>query len=78
MNIQGALLFLVGGLNYFILHAHNKVMDAFILGLVIYGVFENTNLALFKKWPTMVILDTLWGGILFASTTYILNIMFFT
>ena len=79
INIQGALLcymFLVGGLNYFILHVHNKVMDAFILGLVIYGVFESTNLALFKRWPpTMVILDTLWGGILFASTTYILNII---
>ena len=77
MNIYGAVIcyiFLVFGLNYFILNANKGVLDAFILGLVIYGVYETTNLALFKKWPSyMVVLDTLWGGVLFASTTYIIK-----
>jgi uncharacterized membrane protein len=77
MNIYGAILCyacLVLGLNYFILNAKKGIMDAFILGIVIYGVYETTNLALFKKWPSyMVVLDTLWGGILFASTTYIIK-----
>jgi uncharacterized membrane protein len=77
MNIYGAIvcyIFLVFGLNYFILNDNKSVMDAFILGIVIYGVYETTNLALFKKWSINVaILDTLWGGILFALTTYIIK-----
>ena len=40
--------------------------------MVIYAVFELTNLALFKNWFMLsVIIDTLWGGILFALTTAI-------
>ena len=77
MNIYGAVIcyiFLVFGLNYFILNSNKSVMDAFILGIVIYGVYETTNLALFKKWPTyIVIIDTIWGGILFGLTTYIIK-----
>ena len=77
MNIYGAIvcyIFLVFGLNYFILNDNKSVMDAFILGIVIYGVYETTNLALFKKWSINVaLLDTLWGGILFALTTYIIK-----
>lgn len=65
-------LFLVYGLNYFILQYKRPIFDAFILGLVIYGVFETTNKALFSKWNWFsVFIDTLWGGILFALTTYI-------
>lgn len=77
INIFGVILcyiFLVFGLNYFILNTNKSVLDAFILGLIIYGVFESTNLALFKKWHlSIVVLDTLWGGILFALTTYIIK-----
>lgn len=77
VNMYGAVacyILLVLGLNYFILSANKSVMDAFILGIVIYGVFETTNLALFKKWPTYIaVIDTLWGGILFALTTYIIK-----
>ncbi len=65
-------LFLIGGLNYFILQQHKSVMDAFLLGLVIYGVYETTTYAAFKKWRIQtVLLDTLWGGVLFATTTYL-------
>ena len=77
INMHGAIIcyiFLVLGLNYFIISPNKGVMDAFILGLVIYAVFESTNLALFKKWPYyFVLVDTLWGGILFASTTYLIR-----
>ena len=66
--------FLIFGLNYFILRSHRPVGDAFLLGLVIYAVFETTNLALFQKWSWLtVVLDTLWGGILFALTTFIVS-----
>lgn len=75
VNLWGAALcylLLVVGIYYFILRDKRSYMDAFILGLVIYGVFETTNYALFKKWAfSTVIIDTLWGGILFALTTYV-------
>ena len=46
---------------------------AFLLGLVIYGVYEGTNYAIIDGWkPWAVALDTIWGGILFALTTWIL------
>jgi uncharacterized membrane protein len=73
-KIMGAILcylFLIGGLNYFIISKRKPLLDAFILGIVIYGVYETTTYALFDKWsPKAVILDTLWGGILFTLTTY--------
>ena len=79
MNFLGAALcyiFLIYGLNYFIIKPRKTVSEAFLLGLVIYGVFETTNYALFKNWSMItVIIDTLWGGLLFASTTYIINLL---
>jgi hypothetical protein len=65
-------LLLVFGLYYFIVREHRPVFDAFLLGLVIYGVYEGTTYALLKKWKwNIVLIDTLWGGILFALTTFI-------
>ena len=79
MNFLGAALcylFLITGINYFIIKPRKSVKEAFLLGIVIYGVYETTNYALFKNWwLTTVFLDTLWGGILFAITTYIVNLL---
>jgi len=79
LNLLGAALcyiFLIYGLNYFIIKPRKSVSEAFLLGLVIYGVYETTNYAMFKKWSIItVIMDTLWGGLLFASTTYIINLL---
>ena len=77
INYLGALLcyiFLIIGLNYFIIKPKRSVQDAFLLGLIIYSVFETTNLALFKNWSILtVLIDSLWGGTLFALTTYIVR-----
>ena len=79
VNYLGAALcyvFLIVGINYFIIKPNRSVTDAFLLGLVIYGVYETTNYALFKNWSIItVIIDTLWGGILFALTTYIVSLL---
>ena len=76
-NLLGAALcyiFLIFGINYFIIKPRKSVNDAFLLGLVIYGVYETTNYALLTNWSIItVIIDTLWGGILFALTTFIIN-----
>ena len=69
-------IFLIFGINYFIIQPNRSIQDAFILGIIIYGVYETTNYAIFKNWSLLsVIIDTLWGGLLFASTTYIVNIL---
>jgi uncharacterized membrane protein len=79
LNYLGAIIcyiFLIFGINYFIIKPKRSVQDAFLLGLIIYGVFETTNLALFSKWSWLtVVIDSLWGGILFALTTYIVTII---
>jgi uncharacterized membrane protein len=74
-NIIGAIiayLCLIYGINYFILNKpKTSLVDAFILGIVIYGTYEGTNYAIIKKWsPYAVLIDTLWGGILFTLVTY--------
>ena len=75
LKILPALLvyvFLLGGLYYFILIPKKPILDAFLLGLVIYAVFDLTNLAILDKWSyKIVIMDSLWGASLFAMTTFI-------
>lgn len=65
-------LFLILGLNYFIISKSKSVQEAALLGFVIYGVYEFTNISLFKKWSLLTALfDTAWGTVLFALTTII-------
>ena len=69
-------IILIFGINYFIIIPNRSILDAFLLGLIIYGVYETTNMALFSKWSwTTVLIDTLWGGILFALTTTIIKMI---
>lgn len=57
---------------YFIILKRGSVQDAFILGITTYAIYEFTNYSIFNKWnPTIVIIDTLWGGILFSLTRFI-------
>ena len=78
LGVAICYIFLIVGINYFIIKPNRSVQDAFLLGLVIYGVYETTNYALFKNWHILtVIIDTLWGGILFALTTYIVRLLRF-
>ena len=67
-------LFLIGSIYYFLIYKKGNNLDAFLLGFFIYGVYETTNLAIFKKWNYKIaLIDTLWGGILFMTTFYIYN-----
>ena len=79
MNIYAAMLcyiVLVYGLYYFIIKDKRPLTDAFIFGIVIYAVYELTTMALLKKWSwKTVALDTLWGGILFTITTYLVYVI---
>jgi len=74
-RILGAIvcyLLLTIGLWYFILRDRRSVWEAMLLGMVIYGVFDSTTYTIFKKWKWQVaLIDTLWGGALFAITTLV-------
>lgn len=48
------------------------IKTAFFLGILVYGVYETTTLAILRNWsPTTALIDTTWGGTLFALSTYI-------
>ena len=65
-------IILVSSLYYFIVYKKGSYLDAFLLGFFIYGVYETTNMAIFKDWSFKVgLIDLSWGGFLFLITTYL-------
>ena len=75
INIFGAIgsyLLLILVLYKFIIVERKSQSDAFLLGFCIYGVFDFTNIAIFKNYSLLpALLDTLWGGVLFYIVTKI-------
>ena len=65
-------IILISSLYYFIVYKKGSYLDAFLLGFFIYGVYETTNMAIFKDWSLNVgLIDLTWGGFLFLITTYL-------
>lgn len=66
----------VGGLVYLVSLPALKtgaplVLPALIIGLMAYGTYEFTSWAVMKDWHwTMVMTDTLWGGLLTAVSAW--------
>ena len=51
----------------FVIRKNASVLEAFILGFCIYGIFDFTNMALFEEYSIgAAVVDTVWGGALFA------------
>tara|TARA_B100001123_G_C15262429_1_gene1007090 strand:+ start:1352 stop:1744 length:393 start_codon:yes stop_codon:yes gene_type:complete len=72
-------LFIILSFYYFIVMKDNGKMhlDAFLLGLFIYGIFEFTSAAIFTEWNKLpLVVDTLWGGILYLIT-YVIYKLFY-
>ena len=80
LNLLASLLcyiVLVFVLYYFIICKNRPVFEAFLLGVSIYAVYELTNKALLSKWSwTTVLVDTTWGGVLFALSTFIFYLFY--
>jgi uncharacterized membrane protein len=52
-----------------------NIFRAFLLGMCTYGIYDFTNMAIFKDWTINVaIMDTIWGGVLYSLTTLIATI----
>ena len=65
---------IVLGFYYFVIRERRSPFEAFLLGLFVYGVYDMTTLAVFKKYTVGVaIMDMIWGGVLFGSTAWIYN-----
>lgn len=46
-----------------------------VLGILTYGLYNYTNLALFDKYNSVLaVVDTLWGGVIFGLTTLIVTL----
>jgi uncharacterized membrane protein len=75
MRLESAIivyLLITYGLYYFIIKENRSPYEAALLGLIIYGVFDFTNHAIFKNYNIYIgLLDTIWGGILCGLTTHI-------
>ena len=78
--LAAAIVYILIGIQWyvFIYKKINKtnmvemVTKAFILGFTTYGIFDFTNLALFKDYTLKTaLIDTIWGGILYKSVTFI-------
>lgn len=65
-------IILISSLYYFIIYKKGTLLDAFLLGFFIYGVYETTNMAILKDWDIYVgLIDLTWGGFLFLITIYL-------
>jgi len=48
------------------------IRAAAFLGVLVYGVYETTTLAILRNWnPMTAVIDTTWGGVLFALSAYL-------
>ena len=67
-----AYVTIVFSLYYFIIRENKNISDAMLLGWSTYFIFDFTNKAIFDKWTwKTVLLDGVWGGILYGLTTYL-------
>ena len=65
-------LLLTLGAYYFVILKDLSALDTFFLGCFVYGVYDLTNHATFRRWRwSTVLLDTCWGGTLFVSSRYL-------
>ncbi len=79
LPVIGCYIALIFGLYYFIIRTNEprgkKILNAFLLGMVINAVYETTNYATLDKWsPDIVIMDIIWGGILLSLTTFLVTL----
>ena len=52
-----------------------SIYIGFVFGLVAYGTYNLTNMAVLKGWsPTVVFVDMFWGG---SLTAFLLDLVFF-
>lgn len=74
--IPAYVLLILGVVFFVIPKAGDKPLAALfygaILGLIIYGVYDFTNLAVFKDYPLkLALIDFIWGGFVIGVVSYL-------
>jgi uncharacterized membrane protein len=73
INLMGAIVayILLAASAIFFIPKTKNVYEAFLTGFFTYGVYDSTNYATLKNWDAkLAIVDSLWGGVLFAIIKY--------
>jgi uncharacterized membrane protein len=72
LGVVACYIFIIFGIYYFIIKEKKSITDSFLLGLTTYMIYDLTNYALLNNWAfKTVLIDGIWGGILFALTTFL-------
>jgi uncharacterized membrane protein len=67
-------LLLTIGFYYFVVRENLSYPKTFLFGSFVYGMYELTNYSTLVRWaPETVVMDTLWGGVLFTITLWSLK-----
>ena len=70
--VVACYLILTFGVYYFVIYKNSSLFDSGLMGFMIYGIFETTNLAIFAEWNIVnAVIDSIWGGVLFVLTKLI-------
>ena len=75
----GSYILMIVGLYFFVYKHINRnrwvsdsLVNGFLFGFVLYGVFDFTNLAIFTDYAlTTALIDMFWGGTLMSITSFI-------
>lgn len=66
------------GIFYFIIKKNLSYLESFYLGIFVYGVYDLTTMAILKNWTWYtVVMDTLWGGILFVLVKFFFKKLYY-
>ena len=59
---------------YFVIEKKFTLIESFLLGFTSYAIFDLTNYTLLNKYTFKIgLIDSIWGGILYMLTNYIVN-----
>lgn len=72
MSATIAYTFMAILLVQYVIKYNFKILETFLFGICLYGVYDFTCGAVFTKWDfTLALIDVIWGGFVFAITKYI-------
>lgn len=72
LMVAGFLVFLSPSLSKW--SYQQAILKSAVFGIVVYGVYDFTNLATLRDWPWIVALvDVLWGAVLYSVTAVVVK-----
>jgi uncharacterized membrane protein len=74
MSAFSAYLLMIIALVVFVIRKNFTLLEAFLFGVCLYGVYDFTCGAVFKKWDfNLAIVDIIWGGVVYMTSIYVAN-----